>query len=120
MSQITLVTSKGQLAYYTVGRDALAASQTDIQLPAVLAEASQVVDGYCMPFRGDIVAVVWSSSVAATTGTSTIGATVNGTEDADTTLTVTTQTNHSKRIARGKAPSAAGAQLGSEVTTGGT
>ena len=120
MTQITLDTSKGQLAYYTFGQDALAASQTDVQLPAVLAEASQVVDGYCMPFRGDIVAVVWSSSVAATTGSATIGATIGGTEDADTTLTVTTATNSYKRIARGKAPIAAGARLGCELTTGGT
>lgn len=117
---ITRETSQGQLALYVFGQDALAASQTDIQLPTVMAEASQAVDGYVMPFKGDIVAVGWASSVAATTGTATIGATIGGTEDADTTLSVTTATNSYKRIPRGKAPIAAGDRLGCELTTGGT
>lgn len=120
MPVITRDISKGQVVPYLFGQDALAASQTDVQLPAVMAEATQVVDGYCMPFDGDIVGIVWSSSVAATTSNATIGATIGGTEDADTTLTVTTATNSYKRIPRGKAPILAGQRLGCELTTGGT
>lgn len=117
---ITLDTSKGQLVPYFFGQDALAASQTDVQLPTVMAEASQAVDGYVMPFKGDIVAVGWASSAAATAGTASIGATISGTEDADTTLSITTETNSAKKVHRGKAPIAAGARLGCELTTGGT
>lgn len=120
MTQITLDTSKGQLVPYVFGQDALAASQTDAQLPAVTAEASQAVDGYAMPFPGEVVAVGWSSSAAATAGTASIGATFGGTEDADTTLTVTTETNAVKRIRRGTATFDAGVRLGCELTTGGT
>jgi hypothetical protein len=120
MTQITLDISKGQLVAYVFGQDALAASQTDVQLPAATAEASQAVDGYVMPFKGDIVAIAWTSSAAATAGTASIGATIGGTEDADTTLTVTTETNVVKRIQRSAAPIAADARLGCELTTGGT
>jgi hypothetical protein len=120
MTQITLDTSKGQLVAYVFGQDALAASQTDVQLPASIAEASQVVDGYVAPFPGDVIAVAWSSSAAATAGSATLGATINGTEDTDTTLTVTTGTNEYKRVPRGKCSFTAGQRIGCELTTGGT
>lgn len=113
-------TSKGQLVAYVFGQDALAASQTDVQLPAVAPEEGSTVDGYAMPFPGDVVAVTWSSSAAASAGTAAIGATVGGTEIAATTLSVTTGTDATKRVPRGAAPITAGARLGCELTTGAT
>lgn len=120
MPQIQRGTSRGQLVAYVFGQDALAASQTDVQLPAVMAEASHAVDGYCMPFDYEVVGVAWASSVAATAGTASIGATIGGTEDADTTLTVSTATNAYKRVPRGLCQGVAGDRLGCELTTGGT
>lgn len=120
MTQITLDTSKGQLVPFFFGQDALAASQTDVQLPAVIAEASQAVDGYTIPFPFDIVGVSTALSAAGSAGTMTVGATIGGTEDADTTLTITTGTEHYKRVPRGKASGAAGARLGCELTTDGS
>ena len=119
MTQITLDTSKGQLVPYVFGQDALAASQTDVQLPTVMAEASQVNAGYTMPFRGEIVAVAAQLSAAGSAGSLTVGATIGGTEDADTTMTITTETNKALVVPRGKAAFAAGAELGCEITTNG-
>jgi hypothetical protein len=120
MTQITLDTSKGQLVAYVFGQDAVAASQTDVQLPVAIGEGSQAVAGYEMPFRGEVIAVAYTLSAAGTTGTFTIGATVNGTEDADTTVTVGTTADGSVRVPRGKCTFAAGDSLGAEITTGGT
>lgn len=117
MTQITLDTSKGQLVPYIFGQDALAASQTDVQLPTAISEGSQANAGYTMPFKGDIVAIAAQLSAAGSSNNITVGATVNGTEDADTTLTITTETNKALTIARGKAPIAAGAELGCELST---
>ena len=58
--------------------------------------------------------------VAGTTGTFTIGATIGGTEDADTTVTVGTTTTGRKIVQRGACRFAAGDLLGAEITTGGT
>lgn len=120
MPSIQRTTSKGQMVAYVFGQDALAAGQTDVQLPAVMAEASQVVDGYVMPWDYEVVGIGWSSSAAATTGTASIGATIGGTEDADTTLTVSTATNAYKRVPRGVCQGVAGDRVGCELTTGGT
>jgi len=120
MPQITRGSSKGQLVAFVFGQDALAASQTDVQLPTAIGEGSQAVDGYVMPWDYEVVGVGWSSSVAATTGSATIGATIGGTEDADTTLSVTTATNAYKRVPRGACQGVAGDRLGCELTTGGT
>lgn len=120
MTQITLDTSKGQLVPFIFGQDALAAGQSDVQLPAVMCEASSAVDGYAMPFKFDVVAISASLSAAGSAGTLTLGATIGGTEDADTTLTITTGTELYKVIPRGKASGAAGARLGCELTTDGS
>ena len=113
---ITLDTSKGQLVPFIFGQDAVAASQTDVQLPAVGPEEGGTVDGYAMPFKYDVVAVSASLTVAGSAGSLSIGATVDGTEDADTTLTFTTGTNNTLVIGRGKASGAAGTRLGCELT----
>lgn len=113
-------TSKGQLVGITFGQHAVAASQTDVQLPIAIGEKDAAVDGIVAPWGGQIVAVAASTSAAATAGTLTVGATVNGTEDADTTLTITTQTNHYNVVPRGKAKFKAGDRIGCEITTSGT
>lgn len=117
---ITRDASAGQLVVLNFGQDALAASQTDVQLPVTMGEASQAVTGYEAPFSGDVVAVAYSLSAAGSAGTLTIGATVGGTEDADTTITITTETDGYLRVPRGKCSFAAGAQLGAEITTDGS
>lgn len=114
---ITRTTSKGQLVPLIFGQDAVAASQTDVQLPIPISEASQAIDGYPMPFDGEIAGVSVRTTAAATAGTLTAGATINGTEDADTTVTVTTQTVRSKTVGRGRATFSAGAVIGGEITT---
>ena len=117
---ITHDASKGQLVAFVFGQDAVAASQTDVQLPTAIGEGSQAVTGYTMPFAGDVVALAYDLSAAGTTGTFTIGATIGGTEDADTTVTVGTTTTGRKIIQRGACRFAAGDILGAEITTGGT
>jgi len=117
MSMITRDISKGQLIPLVFGQDAVAASQTDVQLPTAAGEGSQAVDGYAMPFDYQVVAVSASLSAAATAGTLSIGATINGTEAADSTFVVTTATNAYQRVLRGKARGAAGSRLGAEITT---
>jgi hypothetical protein len=114
---ITRDMSKGQLVVLTFGQDAVAASQTDVQLPVGMAEASMAVAGYVAPWSGRIVAVAASLSAAATAGTLTVGATIGGVEDADTTLSITTETEKSARVIRTAAEFAAGAVIGCEITT---
>lgn len=109
-----------QLVVYTFGQDALAASQTDVQLPVAIGEGSQAVDSYVAPWAGDIVGIGYTLSAAGTTGTFTIGATVNGTENATSTQTVGTTTEGYATLARGVGRIAAGDNIGAEITTGGT
>lgn len=117
MTHITTDTSKGQLLAFVFGQDAVAASQTDVQLTTVMAEASQAVDGYTIPFPFEVVGISASLSAAGSAGTLAVGATFGGTEDADTTLSFTTGTDNYKVVKRGKAYAAAGTRLGCELTT---
>ena len=105
---------------YNFGQDAVAASQTDVQLPVAIGEGSQAVLGYEAVWDGDIVAVGYSLDAAGSAGTLTIGATVAGTEDADSTITITTATDGYLRIPRGKVPVTAGQQIGAEITSDGS
>lgn len=116
-TQIERVIAKGQLVPLAFGQDAVAASQTDVQLPVAVGEASQAVTGYTMPFEGEIVAVTADLSAAATAGSLTVGATVGGTEKADPTLSITTETTKSDKALRGAATFAAGDVIGAEITT---
>lgn len=117
---VTPDASAGQLVAYNFGQDALAANQTDVQLPVTMGEASQAVSGYEAVFNGDVVAVGYSLSAAGSAGTLTIGATLAGTEDTDSTITITTATDGYLRIPRGKMPVTAGQQIGAEITTDGS
>lgn len=121
-TQIERVIAKGQLVGLTFMQDAVAASQTDVQLPIaeVTSAAGNAVDGYAMPFEGEIIAVSAVLSAAATTGTLTVGPTVGGAEKTALTQTITTQTSKYGTALRGAVPFAAGDVIGAEITSGGT
>lgn len=118
--QIERITAKGQLVPLTFHQNALAASQTNAQLPLVETSAttsSTDNDEYVMPFDGEIVAISAEVSAAATAGSLTIGPTVDGTEAADPTLSITTATEAWDTCKRGTAQFAAGDRIGAEITT---
>jgi hypothetical protein len=116
--QIELGMSKGQLIGLQFGQVNVAASQSNVQLTG--AGVSGAADGYVVPFKGEILAVSYALSAAATAGTLTIGPTVNGTEAADPTLSVTTGTGGYDWANRGTLTFAAGDKIGAEITTGAT
>lgn len=110
-------TSRGQLVPFVFGQATVAANQTDVQLVAAIGEAAQAVDGYVLPWECEVVAISYQLTAAASAGSLTIGASVGGTEDTDTTATVTTATSGSKRVPREKCRLTAGQVLGVEITT---
>lgn len=120
MTSVTRSTSRGQLVPLVFGQDAVAASQTDVQLPAAAPEEGSVTTGYEVPFDGEVAAVSWTLSAAGTAGTFTIGASINGTEDADTTDTVGTAAAGYLVVPRDKATFNASDSIGVEITTDGS
>ncbi len=120
--QIERITARGQLVPFTFMQDAVAASQTDVQLPIaeVNAGAANQIVGYISPFAGEIVAISWNLTAAGTTGTFTIGPTVGGTEKTSLTQTVGTAASGRGVVGRGSIPFNAGDEIGAEITTGGT
>lgn len=118
--QIERITARGQLVAYVFGQDALAASQSNVQLPVAVGEASQAVTGYTMPFDGEIIGIAADLSAAGSAGSLTVGPTIGGTEEADPTLSITTETTKSDTCPRGTVTFAAGDVLGAEITTDGS
>jgi hypothetical protein len=120
--QIDRTIAKGQLVPLVFMQDNLAASQTDVQLliGEVASAASNAIDGYVMPFAGEIIGITARLSAAATTGTLTVGPTVGGTEKTDPTLSITTAVSASDTAPRGTSTFVAGDLIGAEITTGGT
>lgn len=116
------LTDPVQLVALTFMQEAVAASQTDVQITIAQVDsaANNAVDGYTMPWAGTIVGLSYVLSAAATAGTLTIGATVGGTEKTDPTLSVTTGTSGSDTALRGAATFAAGDKIGCEITTDGS
>jgi hypothetical protein len=120
--QIERITARGQLVPLVFMQDAVAASQTNVQLPIaeVNAGAGNGITGYIMPFAGEIVAISWNLTAAGTAGVFTIGGTIGGTENASTTQTVGTAASGRDTFPRGSVPFAAGAEIGAEITTDGS
>lgn len=120
--QIDRTISKGQLAPLVFMQDAVAASQTDAQLPIaeVNAGAGNAIVGYIAPFAGEIIGVSWNLTAAGTAGTFTIGPTVGGTEKTALTQTVGTAASGRGTVIRGTIPFAAGDEIGAEITTNGS
>jgi hypothetical protein len=117
------IIAKGQLVPLVFMDNAVAASQTNVQLSVVETSATTSTSDnkeYLMPFDGEIVAITAALSAAATAGTLTVGATIGGTEEADPTLSITTATEARDKAARGTAPFVAGDLIGAEITTDGS
>jgi hypothetical protein len=112
-------TGKGQLIALNFMQDAVAASQSDVQLMVaeVASAANLGVDAVEMPWEGEIVGISYALSAASTAGTLTVGATINGSEDASTTKSVTTTQRDTKRVSRGDAKFNASDYLGVEIST---
>lgn len=117
--QIDRTIAKGQLVPLVFMQDAVAASQTDVQLPIseVNAGAANAVDAYTMPFAGEIVGISYRLTAAGTTGAFTIGPTIGGTEQAGLTVTVGTTTSGRATVVRDTYRFEAGALIGAEITT---
>ena len=120
MATITRDTSRGQLVPLLFAQDAVAASQTNVQLVVPGETTTPLVEGYEMPFDGEVVAISYTLDTAGSAGVFTIGATVNGTEDSDTTVTVGTNAASYARIPRGKCTFSASDSIGVEITTDGS
>lgn len=117
MAKITRTIGKGQMVAFVFGQINVAANQSDVQLIAADPSGN---DGYAAAWDGEIVGIAYNLSAARTAGTLTIGATVNGTEDTDTTVSVpgdSATTAGYKRVPRGAAPFVAGQVIGAEITT---
>jgi len=111
--QITREFSKYQIIPVTFGQANVAASQTDVQLK----DATNGVEGVTMAFPGLIVGLTVDLSAASTGGQLTVGVTINGTEVAATTQTITTATAVRAIFDRDAVQFAAGDKLGVEITT---
>lgn len=120
MPSITRTISEGQLVPLTFAQDAVAASQTNVQLVVPGETTTPLVEGYEMPWGGEVVALSYTLDTAGSAGVFTIGATVNGTEDADTTVTVGTNAASYTRVPRGLVRFSAGDSIGAEITTDGS
>ncbi len=111
--------SKYQLVPLVFMQDNLAASQSDVQL--VVAEVASAAglanEGYVMPFAGEIIAVSAQVSAAGSAGSLTVGPTVAGTEKADPTLSITTETAKSDKCRRGTNLFVKDSVIGAEITT---
>jgi hypothetical protein len=120
--QVERYIAKGQIVSLLFAQDAVAASQTDAQLSIMETAATGIhlVDGYTMPWDGEVVAITADVDSAATAGSLTAGATIGGTEDADTTITLTTAAAGRLVVPRGKATFVAGDIIGAEITTDGS
>jgi len=111
--QITREFSKYQIIPVTFGQANVAASQTDVQLK----DATNGVEGVTMAFPGIIVGLTVDLSAASTGGQLTVGVTINGTEVAATTQTITTATAVRAIFDRDAVKFSAGDKLGVEITT---
>lgn len=123
-TQVERIIAKGQLVPLTFTHDALAASQTDVQLNIIETAAASGTLGvteYITPWEGEIIGIsVLLEGTAATAGSLTVGPTRGGTEDSSLTQTLTTGKEARAMVARGTLPFAAGDNIGCEITTSGT
>ena len=110
--------AKGQVVPLLFQQAAVAANQTDEQLPVVeVGTSPSLVLGHIVPFAGSIIGISAILDSAGSAGALAVGATIGGTEHADTLLSFTTEANLSRVVPRSKAKFAAGAEIGAEITT---
>lgn len=121
--QIERITARGQLVGFTFLQDAVAASQTNANLPVVETGATSgttSIAGYVAPFAGEVIGVSAKVSSAATAGSLTIGPQIDGTEDTALQLSITTETEKSNTVPRGTIKFDKDAEIGAEITTDGS
>lgn len=121
--QIDRTLSKGQIVVAQFLQDDVAANQANVQLGVSQdddAASNQSIDGVIVPFAGEILGISWKLSAAGSAGTLTVGPTINGTEVAALTQTITTAASGYARVPRGTAQFAAGAEIGAEITSDGS
>lgn len=120
--QFEQIAARGQIVPFLFAQDAVAANQTDVQLNLieVASAAALAIDGVSMPWAGSVVGISVNTSAAATAGQLTVGVTLDGTEQASSTQTITTATAATAVFPQSSMPFAAGQKLGVEITTNGT
>lgn len=103
-------------------QDNLAASQTAVALTLaeVNAGAGNVSIGHVMPFPGCIVAVSALVSTAGSAGTLTVGPSIDTNVPAAPSLSITTQASMYRAVPFDSVRFAAGAVIGSTITTDGS
>lgn len=110
-------TSRGQLVALSFGQANSAASQTDVQLVAADPSGN---DHYPAGCDGYVYGIAWSLSAAITAGTATIGVTFDGTEDANSTISLpadSTTTSGVSYFAKNKIPFTKLKKIGVEIST---
>ena len=119
--QFEQIAGRGQIVPFVFVQDNLAASQTDVALniQEVASAAALLITGLSMPWSGSIVGVSVDTSSAATAGTLTVTATLDGTKQSDTAQSITTATAASVVVPQSKVPFAAAQKLGVKITTTG-
>jgi len=119
MAQFEQIAARGQIVPLLFVQDNVAASQTDVQLniQEVASAAALLIDGLSMPWAGSVVGLSVNLSSAASAGQLTVGVTLDGTEQAASTQTITTASAASAVIPQGSIRFVSGAKLGVEITT---
>ena len=119
MPQFEQIASRGQIVPLLFAQDAVAASQTDVQLKILEVDSAAAlnIEGISMPWAGSIVGLSANLSAAATAGQLTVGVTLDGTEAAATTQTITTAAEATAVFSQNAVRFAAGAKVGVEITT---
>ena len=113
------IAARGQIVPFVFVQDNLAASQTDVALniQEVASATALLITGLSMPWSGSIVGVSVDTSSAATAGTLTVTATIDGTKQADTAQSITTATAASVVVPQSKVQFAAAQKLGVKIST---
>jgi hypothetical protein len=119
LKQFEQIAARGQVLPFVFVQDAVAASQTDVQIniQEVSGGMALAVSELSMPWAGRVVGISVNTSAAATAGSLTVGATIDGTEQAASTQTITTATAAYAVIPQGSIKFSAGQKLGVEITT---
>ena len=116
--QVVRNIAKGQIVPLLFQQAAVAANQTDAQLPVVeVGSSPSLVIGIPAPWPGEVVGISYSLDSAGSAGTLSVGVSIGGTEDADTTVAVGTTTVGSLVVPRGKVVFDAEDLIGVEITS---
>jgi hypothetical protein len=108
--------SRGQMLQLMFSAKNLSHNVSDQQMHTIAVDAE--IFGYTAPWRGRVVAIAYALHGGISAGTLTVGATFDGAEDADTTLTIGAGAERGYyRVPRWRTRFEPGALLGVEYTT---